>query len=278
VGRRYLITKKILPTLPLFENVVSQLEGANFFSGLDLTSMFYQLRIREEDIEKTAFRTSMGNYAYVVTTMGTTSRVGSTDLMMQSVLSHVISLPGETLSSNDRPLTPFPPQKAGEGHLTELKEDWQKFKYHSALGSYTALFVDDVLVYSKTEEEHIRHLRQLCKTFEQHKLFLNPKKFHFASCEVEYLGNAIGRYGVRPRADRTEVLRNWSRSENVSELRSFLGLIGFLRRYIRDFAQIAVSLNALFKKDASWKWGDAEEYAFEKLKSRCTDVPVLAIP
>jgi hypothetical protein len=162
--------------------------------------------------------------------------------------------------------------------LAELKEDWQKFKYHSALGSYTALFVDDVLVYSKTEEEHIRHLRQLCKTFEQHKLFLDPKKCHFASCEVEYLGNSIGRYGVRPRADRTEALRNWPRSENVSELRSFLGLIGFLRRYIRDFAQIAVSLNALLKKGAAWQWGDAEEYAFEKLKSRCTDVPVLAIP
>ena len=188
-----LITKKILPTLPLFENVVSQLEGAKFFSGLDLTSMFYQLRIREEDIEKTAFRTAIGNYAYVVTPMGTTGSVGSTALMMQSALSHVISLPGETLPSYDRPQPPFPQQKAGEEHLAELKEDWRQFKYHSALGSYTALFVDDVLVYSKTEEEHIRHLRQLCKTFEQHKLFLNPKKCHFASCEVEYLGNAIGR-------------------------------------------------------------------------------------
>jgi hypothetical protein len=195
--------------------VVSQLEGANFFSGLDLTNMFYQLRIREEDIEKTSFRTAIGNYAYVVTTMGTTGSVGSTTLMIQSVLSHVI---------------------------------------------------------------YIRHLRQLCKTFEHHKLFLNPKKYHFASCEVEYLGNAIGRYGVCPRADRTEALRNWSRSENVSELCSFLGLIGFLRLYIRDFTQIAVSLNALLRKGASWQWGDAEEYAFEKLKSRCTDVPVLDIP
>jgi hypothetical protein len=94
-----LITKKILPTLPLFENVVSQLEGANFFSGLDLTSMSYQLRIREEDIEKTVFRTAIGNYAYVVTPMGSTGSVGSTVLMMQSALSHVISLPGETLPS-----------------------------------------------------------------------------------------------------------------------------------------------------------------------------------
>jgi hypothetical protein len=171
-----LITKKILPTLPLFENVVSQLEGAKFFSGLDLTRMFYQLRIREEDIEKTVFRTAIGNYAYVVTPMGTTGSVGSTALMMQSALSHVISLPGETLPSYDRPQPPFPQQKTDEEHLAELKEDWRKFKYHSALGSYTVLFVDDVLVYSKTEEEHIRHLWQLCKTFEQHKLFLNPKK------------------------------------------------------------------------------------------------------
>ncbi len=105
-----LITKKILPTLPLFENVVSQLEGTpNFFSGLDLTSMFYHRLIREEDIEKTVFRTSIGNYAYVVTPMGTTGSVGSTTLMIQSALSHVISLPDETLPSNDRPLPPFPP-------------------------------------------------------------------------------------------------------------------------------------------------------------------------
>ena len=146
----------------------------------------------------------------------------------------------------------FPPQMTGEDHLTELKEACHQFKYHSTLGSYTTLFVDDVLVYFKTEVDHVRHLRQLCKTFEQHKLFLNPKKCHFASCEVEYLGNSIGRYGVNPRVDHTEALRNWPRPENVSELHSFLGLIGFLCRYSRDFAQITVSLNSLFKKDASW--------------------------
>ena len=148
--------------------------------------------------------------------------------MMQSALSHVISLSVEVLPSYDRLLPPFPQQKPGEEHLAVLKEDWRQFKYHSVLGSYTVLFVDDVLLYSKTEEEHIRHLLQLCKTFEQHKLFLNPKKCHFASCEVEYLGNSIGRYGLCPRTDRTEALRNWPRPENVSELRSFLGLIGFL--------------------------------------------------
>ena len=177
---------------------MSKLEGAKFFSGLDLTSMIYQLRIREEDIEKTSFRTAIGNYAYVVTPIGTTGSVGSTALMMQSALSHVISLPGETLPSNDKPLPSFPPQKEGEEHLAELKKDWQQFKYHSALGNYTALFIDDVLVYSKTEEEHVRHLRQLCKTFEQHKLFLNPKKYHFASCEVEYLSNSLDRMVCAP--------------------------------------------------------------------------------
>ena len=104
MGHRYVkkgLDKTVNGTVRQFENVVSQLEGAKFFSGLDLTSMFYQLRIREEDIEKTTFRTAIGNYAYVVTPMGTTGSVGSTSIMMQSALSHVISLPGETLSSND---------------------------------------------------------------------------------------------------------------------------------------------------------------------------------
>ncbi len=258
-----LITRKILTTLPLFENVVSQLEGAKIFSGLDLTSMFYQILIKEDDIEKTDFRTAIGNFTFTVTPMGTTGRVGSTALMIQVTLSQVISLPGETLPSAPRTQPPFPPQKKGEEHLAQFKEDWKQFKYHSALGSYTALFVDDVLVYSQTEEDHIRHLQQLCKTFEQHKLFLNLKKCHFASCEVEYLGNSIGRYGVRPKPERTEALRNWPRTENVSELRSFLGLIGFLRRYIRDFAQIAVNLNALLKKGVAWKWGSDEEQVFQ---------------
>ena len=119
--------------------MVSQLEGAKFFSGLDLTSMFYQLRIREEDIEKTVFRTAIGNYAYVVTPMGTTDSVGSTSLMIRWALSHVISLSGEVLPSNDRLLPPFPRQKPGEEHLAVLKVDWRQFKYHSTLGSYTAL-------------------------------------------------------------------------------------------------------------------------------------------
>ncbi len=139
--------------------MVSQLEGNNFFSDLDVSTMLYQLRIREEDIEKTVFHTSIGNYAYVVTPMSTTGSVDSTVLMMKSVQSHVISLSDETLSSNDRLLPPFPKQKPGEEHLETLKEDWCQFKCHSVLGSYTVLFVDDVLVYSKTEEDHLRHLR-----------------------------------------------------------------------------------------------------------------------
>ena len=170
--------------------------------------MFYQLRIKEDDIEKTAFRTAIGNFIFTVTPMGTTDSVGSTALMMQTTLSQVISLPSETLLSAPRTQPPFPPQKKGEEHLAQLKEDWQRFKYHSALDSYTVLFVDDVLVYSQTEEDHIRHLQQLCKTFEQHKLFLNLKKCPFAPCGVDYLGKSIGRYGVRPKSEHTEALRN----------------------------------------------------------------------
>ena len=77
------------------------------------------------------------------------------------------------------------------------------------LGDYTCLFVDDIIYYSKTEEDHIRHLRQICKTLQQHKLFLNPDKCTFCQPEIVYLGNRVGRYGIRPTEDRVAALQNW---------------------------------------------------------------------
>ena len=267
------ITKKILPSLPLFENVVTQLDGAKFFSALDLTSMFYQIRVEPKDVENTAFRTAVGVYEYLVTPMGTTPSVGTAMNMMQQVLQHVISLPGEKTPPNPRIKPPFPPQE-------DYPDDgsWKSLEYHSALGAYCCVFIDDLLIYSKTMEDHVRHLRQLCATFRQHKLFLNPDKCNICRVEVEYLGNMIGREGIRPTEERTQALADWPTPENASELKSFLGLLGFIRRYIPDLAQIAVPLNSLLKKDVGWHWGPAQQQAFDKLKRRCLSTPVLAIP
>jgi hypothetical protein len=267
------ITKKILPSLPLFENVITQVEGARYFSCMDLTSMFYQIRVEPSDIKNTAFRTAVGCYEFLVTPMGTTPSVGTAMNCMQQVLQHCVSLEGEELPANPRTLPPVPDQ---EGYPDT--GEWKGFDYHTALGTYCCLFVDDILCYSRTLEDHVRHLRQLCTTLRQHHMFLNPDKCHFCQVEVTYLGNLVGRFGVRPTPDRVQALEGWPPPENVTELKSFLGLLGFCRRYIADLAQIAAPLNMLQKKGAPWVWQEAQQTAFDKLKRRCSEAPVLSMP
>ena len=267
------ITKKVLPSLPLFENVITQLDGAQYFSAVDLTQMFYQIRVEPADVEHTAFRTAVGCYEYLVTPMGTTPSVGTAMNCMQQLLQHCITLPGETAPNNPRQKAPIPPQ---DGFPPD--DGWKGMDYHSALGSYCTLFIDDILVYSKTFEDHVRQLRQLCLTLRQHRMFLNPDKCNICRVEVEYLGNLIGRAGVRPTAEKTQALEKWPTPQSVTELKSFLGLLGFLRRYIADLAQISAPLNILLKKGVDWQWGAAQQRAFDKLKRRCSSTPVLAVP
>ena len=115
-------------------------------------------------------------------------------------------------------------------------------------------------------------------TLRQHRMFLNPDKCNICRVEVEYLGNLIGRAGVRPTAEKTQALEKWPTPQSVTELKSFLGLLGFLRRYIADLAQISAPLNILLKKGVEWQWGAAQQRAFDKLKRRCSSTPVLAVP
>ena len=103
------VTKKILPILTLLENMVAQLGGAQYFSGLDLTSQFFRIRIDPEDTSKTAIRTAFDLYEFCVTPMGSTGSVGTPMNLMQNVLQHVISLPSEQLAQHARPQPPLPP-------------------------------------------------------------------------------------------------------------------------------------------------------------------------
>jgi hypothetical protein len=133
------ITTKILPSLPLVENILTQMEGAQFFSGLDLTSFFYQIHVEPDDVPLTAMRTIFGMYQFKVCPMMTGS-VGTAMANMESILSHVISLPGETLPANPRVVPPLPEQP---GFTAD--ESWKLLQYHSVLGSYCCVFIDDIL-------------------------------------------------------------------------------------------------------------------------------------
>jgi hypothetical protein len=234
----------------MVEIFLTQMEGAQFFSGLDLTSFFYQIRVEPEDVPLTAIRTIYGMYQFKVCPMGMTGSVGTAMANMESILSHVISLPGETLPANPRVVPPLPEQT---GFTAD--ESWKLLQYHSALGSYCCVFIDDILIHSRTEEEHLRHLRQVCATLVQHKLYLNLEKCEIMKPQITYLGNIIGRYGTMPTKGRTQAVRLWPTPMDVSDVRAFLGLCGFVRRWIPDFADLAAPLNLLLKKGEPWRWG-----------------------
>ena len=255
------ITRKVLPSLPLFENIVTQLEGAQYFSGLDLTSQFYQIRVAPEDVTKKSFRTCYGLYNWTVTPMGMTGSVGTAMNCMQQVLQHVISFKDETLPANPRSRAPLPDQEAYPDDGS-----WRKSTYHSALGTYCCLFVDDISIFSKTLDEHKRYLRQICATLQQHHLYLNFDKIEICQPEITYLGNLVGSYGIRPTPNRAQALLGWPPPQTVTELESFLGLMGFVQHYIADMAQIAAPLTRLTKKGMPWEWGPSQQLAFDKLK------------
>jgi len=114
--------------------------------------------------------------------MGMTGSVGTAMSCMQQVLQHVISLPGEELLENPRTKAQLPDQQNFGGAAR------QQHKYETSLGLYTCLFVDDILCFSRTEEDHVRHLRQVCATLEQHHPYLNFDKIEICQPEITYLG------------------------------------------------------------------------------------------
>ena len=112
--------------------------------------------------------------------------------------------------------------------------EWQQLKYRSLMGTYCCLFLDDILIVSRTLEEHPRHLRQIC-VLVQHSMYLNYDKIEICQPEITYLGNFVGRYGIHPTPNRAQVLLSWPTLQSVTELKSFLGLMmDFLLLYMEQ--------------------------------------------
>ena len=113
-------------------------------------------------------------------------------------------------------------------------------------------YMDDVLIFSQTLEDHIRDLRIVYKKLEAEKLYANPEKCTFAQPEVDYCGFVVGEDGVRPQSEKLAVVRVWPTPTNPTEVRSFLGLCGFYQRFVEGYATIAAPLTSLLKKELQW--------------------------
>ena len=140
------------------------------------------------------------------------------------------------------------------------------------------IYLDDIIVFSKTFEEHLEHLSAVLDRFREANIRLKPSKCTFGQSKVTYLGHIISRDGIRPDPEKVRLLQEFPVPRTVKHVRSFLGLAGYYRRFVQDFEKIASPLNALTRKTSVFSWDSRCQQAFETLKQFLTQAPILAYP
>ena len=143
---------------------------------------------------------------------------------------------------------------------------------------FCVVYIDDILVFSRTFEEHLIHLRQVMERFDRAGLRLKPKKCNFVRERVEYLGHVISKHGIEVDPAKIEAVHSFPQSANLKALRSFLGLASYYRRFVPNFSKVAGPLHLLTRKDAPFVWTSSCQQAFDLLKRLLTEAPVLAYP
>ena len=251
--------------VPKIEDTFNSLNGAKWFTCLDLKSGYYQVAMAEKDKPKTAFWCPLGFYEFNRMPQGITNAPATFQRLMERCM----------------------------GDLTS---------------SGVLVYLDDLLVYSNTLEEHLKRLDEVLSRLEKYGLKLNMKKCQFAQTSVKCLGHVVCQDGVKTDPDKIAAVQTWPQPDNVKELKSFLGFAGYYRRFIKDYSRISRPLNDLTKmyepvrkrgrrKSTKKKpkqnpnsnpprpspntpfgenWTPACEASFEELKEKLTIAPVLA--
>ncbi|GKA96489.1 putative nucleotidyltransferase, ribonuclease H [Tanacetum coccineum] len=146
------------------------------------------------------------------------------------------------------------------------------------LDKFMIVFIDDILIYSKTWEEHVEHLRSFLELLKKEKPYAKFSKCEFWLREVQFLVHVINGNEIHVDPSKIEAVKNWKALRTPSKVRSFLGLAGYYQRFIDNFSKIAKSLTILTQKCKTFDWGEERELAFQTLKDKLCNAPVLAFP
>jgi len=140
------------------------------------------------------------------------------------------------------------------------------------------VFVDDVLVGTETEEGHNEIVEEILRRLEENDLYVKPEKCMWKVRKIGFLGVIIGPNGIEMEKEKVNRVLSWPKPKNIKDIRKFLGLTNYYRRFIKDFARIARPMNMLTRKDVKWQWGQEQQQAFDELKGIFTTRPVLVSP
>ena len=233
------VTKSDSFPLPRIDELLDQLGKAKYFSTIDLASGFWQIRMHPMSQEKTAFITHQGLYEFKVMPFGLTNAPAVFQRLMEQVIAPLRVAPGP---------------------------------------EYVSAYLDDVLVFSRTLEDHLTHLRAIIQRIDKVGLKLKPAKCKFAQKELEYLGHIVSRDGLKTNPRLVAAVKEFPTPRAVSDVRRYLGLASYYQRFIPNFSRIARPLHQLTCKGAEFVWSPECERVFRELKERLTTSPMLAYP
>jgi hypothetical protein len=188
--------------LSKIDDLFDRLKDAKIFSKIDLRSRYHQVRIKDEDTSKTAFRTRYGHYEFTVVSFG----LSNTPIVFMWLMNGA---------------------------------------FRDYLDKFVIVFLDDIMVYFKSEEEHEKHLRMVLQVLQEHQLYAKLSKCSFYQDQIHYLGHIISKEGIIVDPEKIEAIREWSVPKNMTEVRSFMGLDGYYRRFIVGFSRIAHPITSL---------------------------------
>nr|CAN82874.1 hypothetical protein VITISV_013688 [Vitis vinifera] len=150
--------------------------------------------------------------------------------------------------------------------------------FHPYLDKFVVVYLDDIVIYSNTLKEHKEHLRKVFKILRQNELYVKKEKCSFAKEEVSFLGHRIRDGKLMMDNSKVKAIQEWDPPTKVPQLRSFLGLVNYYRRFIKGYSARAAPLTDLLKKNKAWEWDERCQQAFEDLKKAVIEEPVLALP
>nr|XP_016493745.1 PREDICTED: uncharacterized mitochondrial protein AtMg00860-like [Nicotiana tabacum] len=150
--------------------------------------------------------------------------------------------------------------------------------FHPYLDQFVIVYLDDIVIYSNTLEEHMEHLRKVFQVLRENELYIKREKCEFAQSKVHFLGHVISYDEVRMDEAKVHAIQEWEAPINVTELRSLLGLVNNYRRFISGYSAKVAPLTELLKKNKPWVWTEHCQKAFECLKAAIIEEPVLALP
>ncbi|GJX59943.1 putative reverse transcriptase domain-containing protein [Tanacetum coccineum] len=229
------LTVKNRYPLPRIDDLFDQLQGSSTYSKIDLRSSYHQLRVMDEYIPKTAFRTRYGHYEFQVMPFGLTNAPA----VFMDLINHVCK--------------PY-------------------------LDKFVIVFIDDILIYSHNKEEHENHQRIILELLKKEKLYAKFSKCGFWISTVQFLGHVIDNRGIHVDPAKIKAVKDWTSPITPTEIRQFLGLADYYRRFIEGFWKIAKPLTELTQKNKKYIWGENQESAFQLLKQKLCEAPILALP